>query len=187
MNIDLSRPSSRPATAGAATLSPGAASMELLNSEYFCISLDASALRQALESEIGEPGLFELIQPRCPYLFATRPFFLSHEHARRMALTLACGGRRVVVHEARPCVGYRFGGDLQPLDMRNPRSRGGVANFMRPTNAVSSGRQIAVETCMPDEVRGGPAGRVTPTAVKRDGGEPHTRSFVEATTTGIGT
>ena len=58
--------------------------MEVLNSECFCISLDTSALRQALESEIGEPGLFDLIQQRCPYLFATRPVFLSHEHMRRM-------------------------------------------------------------------------------------------------------
>ncbi len=62
--------------------------MELLNSECFCISLDTSALRQALESEIGEPGLFDLIQQRCPYLFATRPVFLSHEHMLRMAQLL---------------------------------------------------------------------------------------------------
>jgi len=58
--------------------------MEALNSECFCISLDTAALRQALESEIGEPGLFNLIEQRCPYLFATRPVFLSREHALRM-------------------------------------------------------------------------------------------------------
>ncbi|MEO6745763.1 MAG: hypothetical protein ABIN08_14890, partial [Caldimonas sp.] len=71
-------------TAAAASLSPGPASMEVLNSECFCVSLDTSALRQALESEIGEEGLFDLVQERCPYLFATRPVFLSHEHALRM-------------------------------------------------------------------------------------------------------
>jgi len=60
-------------------------SIEVLNSECFCISLDALALRQALESEIGEPDLFDMIQNRCPYLFATRPVFLSHDHALRMA------------------------------------------------------------------------------------------------------
>lgn len=59
--------------------------MERLNGECFCISLDASALRQALESEIGEPGLFDLIQQRCPYLFATRPVFLPRQHMLRMA------------------------------------------------------------------------------------------------------
>ena len=69
----------------APALLPTAISLERLNSECFCINLDASALRQALDSEIGEPGLFDLIQQRCPYLFATRPVFLSQEHALRMA------------------------------------------------------------------------------------------------------
>ena len=59
--------------------------IETLNSECFCISLDTAALRQALESEIGQPGLFELIQQRCPYLFATRPIFLSQVHLAEMA------------------------------------------------------------------------------------------------------
>ncbi len=74
-----------PSTASAAVTSPSPDAMEVLNSECFCISLDTSALRQALESEIGEPGLFDLIQQRCPYLFATRPVFLSREHMARMA------------------------------------------------------------------------------------------------------
>jgi hypothetical protein len=56
-----------------------------MNNECFCISLDASALRRALESEIGDPSLFDLIQQRCPHLFAARPVFLSHEHMLRMA------------------------------------------------------------------------------------------------------
>lgn len=74
-----------PATATAAVTSFSSGSMDLLNSECFCISLDTVALRLALESEIGQPGLFDLIQQRCPYLFATRPIFLSHEHMIRMA------------------------------------------------------------------------------------------------------
>ena len=73
-------------TQAADAVKPSAAdSMEVLNSECFCISLDSSALREALESEIGEPGLFDLIQQRCPHLFASRPVFLSHDHMRRMA------------------------------------------------------------------------------------------------------
>ncbi len=80
MNMPLNPP-----MIAAAGLPPGPILIELLNSECFCISLDESALRQALESEIGEPGLFGLIQQRCPYLFAARPVFLSHEHALRMA------------------------------------------------------------------------------------------------------
>ena len=76
---------SAPLAAAPTAPSPSLASMEVLNSECFCISLDASALRKALESEIGEPGLFDLIQQRCPYLFATRPVFLAHAHTVRMA------------------------------------------------------------------------------------------------------
>jgi len=68
----------------AATLSSGPDSIELLNSECFCISLDTKALKQALESEIGQPGLFDLIQQRCPYLFATRPVFVSKANMARM-------------------------------------------------------------------------------------------------------
>lgn len=59
--------------------------IEVLNSECFCLTLDTEALRQALESEIGQPGLFDLIQQRCPYLFATRPVFVSHANMARMA------------------------------------------------------------------------------------------------------
>jgi hypothetical protein len=74
-----------PAEAVDAVKSIGPTSTEVLNSECFCISLDTSALRQALESELGQPGLFDLIQQRCPYLFAARPVFLSPEHMVRMS------------------------------------------------------------------------------------------------------
>ena len=67
-----------------ATISSEPDSIELLNSECFCLSLDTKALKQALESEIGQPGLFDLIQQRCPYLFATRPVFVSHANMARM-------------------------------------------------------------------------------------------------------
>jgi hypothetical protein len=59
--------------------------IEELNSECLCISLDASALRQALEAHIGQTDLFELIQQRCPYLFSARPVFVSPAHMARMA------------------------------------------------------------------------------------------------------
>ena len=68
----------------AASISSGPDSIEILNSECFCISLDTKALKHALESEIGQPGLFDLIQQRCPYLFATRPVFVSQANMARM-------------------------------------------------------------------------------------------------------
>ena len=62
-------------------------SIQMLNSDCFCISLDTDALRAALESEIDQPGLFNLVQQRCPYLFAGRPVFLSHEHMTPRSIT----------------------------------------------------------------------------------------------------
>jgi hypothetical protein len=59
--------------------------IEVLNRECFCISLDPDALRRALQSEIGTPGLFGMMQERCPYLFAARPIFVSQSHLERMA------------------------------------------------------------------------------------------------------
>ena len=60
-------------------------SIQVLNSECFCISLDTEALRRALQSEIGQPDLFDLVRERCPYLFAARPVFVLKSHMARMA------------------------------------------------------------------------------------------------------
>lgn len=61
-----------------------ASAIEALNNRCFCISLSEQALRAALESEIGQPGLLELIRERCPYLFAALPVFVSEDHLTRM-------------------------------------------------------------------------------------------------------
>lgn len=61
----------------------------LLNSGCFCISLDAAALRRALESELGSPGMAALVAERCPYVFSTRPVFISDAHAQSMARLIA--------------------------------------------------------------------------------------------------
>jgi hypothetical protein len=71
-------------TASAAAALAGV-SIETLNSRCFCISLDPEALRGALESTLGQPGLFELVQQRCPYLFAAHPVFIAPAHLQRMA------------------------------------------------------------------------------------------------------
>ncbi|WP_372867973.1 hypothetical protein [Pseudomonas sp.] len=71
-------------TAAAAAALAGV-SIETLNSRCFCISLDGEALRSALESTLGQPGLSELVQQRCPYLFAAHPVFIAPAHLQRMA------------------------------------------------------------------------------------------------------
>ncbi|HEY0857154.1 MAG TPA: hypothetical protein VGE16_08860 [Albitalea sp.] len=58
---------------------------QAFNSECFCIGMDEEALRRAIAGEANEPGLFELIRERCPYVFAARPVFVAAEHLRRMA------------------------------------------------------------------------------------------------------
>ncbi|MEF9672642.1 hypothetical protein QNM99_11580 [Pseudomonas sp. PCH446] len=69
----------------AAAASLAGISIETLNSQCFCISLDTKALCEALESTLGQPGLYELVQQRCPYLFAGHPVFIAPAHMERMA------------------------------------------------------------------------------------------------------
>lgn len=58
--------------------------IQMLNSACFCLSLDATALARALDSELGKPGLSELLRQRCPYLFAALPVFVATPQMRRM-------------------------------------------------------------------------------------------------------
>lgn len=59
-------------------------SVDKLNARCFCITLDRTALRRALEAGSGPAGLFELLQERCPYVFAAPPVFVSHAQIARM-------------------------------------------------------------------------------------------------------
>lgn len=58
---------------------------DALNSECFCVTLDKAALRDALKSQLPHTDLFELIQTRCPHLFAANPVFITAAHRDRMA------------------------------------------------------------------------------------------------------
>lgn len=57
----------------------------MLNSACFCLSLDQNALARALDSELGQPGLSEMVRQRCPFLFAAMPVFVATPQLRRMA------------------------------------------------------------------------------------------------------
>lgn len=63
---------------------PNKSLSEQLNSGCFCISLDPGMLRQALARELGSPELVRLVEDRCPYLFSSRPVFVSDTQTRRM-------------------------------------------------------------------------------------------------------
>lgn len=63
---------------------------ERLNAECFCTGLDAEALRQSLASAAGPPTLSALLEERCPYVFASRPVFVSaRQNAKMSALVEA--------------------------------------------------------------------------------------------------
>ena len=59
--------------------------MEALNSECFCLSLNEAALARALDGELGETGLSDMIRERAPYLFASQPVFVAPQIMRRVA------------------------------------------------------------------------------------------------------
>jgi hypothetical protein len=62
-----------------------ASSIERLNSDCFCLSLDREALVRALDAELGQPGLSALVRERCPSVFAAQPVFVAAAHLQRMA------------------------------------------------------------------------------------------------------
>ena len=67
------------------TALPGPEAIDALNRECFCFSLDRDALARALDSELGRPGLSEMVRERCPYVFAAQPVFVSALQLQRMA------------------------------------------------------------------------------------------------------
>ena len=59
--------------------------IETLNTDCFCVSLDADALRRAIEADPAARGLSKLIAERCPHLFAALPVFVARTHVDEMA------------------------------------------------------------------------------------------------------
>lgn len=57
---------------------------EALNLACFCFSLDQHALARALDSELGQPGLAEMVRSRCPFLFSAQPVFVAAPQLQRM-------------------------------------------------------------------------------------------------------
>ena len=59
--------------------------IDMLNSACFCFSLDETALTRALDSELGQPGLSEMVRQHCPFLFSAQPVFMATPQLQRMA------------------------------------------------------------------------------------------------------
>ena len=63
---------------------PPLGTLDALNRACFCFSLDQDALAQALDSELGQPGLSAMVRERCPYLFSAQPVFVGASQLLRM-------------------------------------------------------------------------------------------------------
>jgi hypothetical protein len=50
-----------------------------LNAHCFCISLDHEALELAFHKEVGDDTVYQLVQERCPHLFAAHPVFIDKQ------------------------------------------------------------------------------------------------------------
>ncbi|MBC7438240.1 MAG: hypothetical protein H7332_19470, partial [Bdellovibrionales bacterium] len=57
---------------------------DALNQGCFCLSLDNDALSRALESQLGQPGLAEMVRQRCPHVFAARAVFVAAPQLQAM-------------------------------------------------------------------------------------------------------
>ena len=79
MNVDLALPHL------AVPLASPISAVDELNRACYCFSLDRDALAQALDSELGQPGLSAMVRERCPYLFAAQPIFMAATQLQRMA------------------------------------------------------------------------------------------------------
>lgn len=59
--------------------------IDQLNLDCFCFSLDREALAQGLETELGTAGVTEQLKERCASAFAAQPVFVAAEQLQRMA------------------------------------------------------------------------------------------------------
>ena len=93
-------------------------SADEMNRGCACITLEQDALRQALESELGDQGLYELVAQRCSHVFAAQPVFVSPAQLERMAAVVSAvekvvtmpAYREAVLEQAAPIARHAPGG-----------------------------------------------------------------------------
>lgn len=59
--------------------------IDQLNKDCFCFSLDREALAQALTAELGAAGVTAQLKERCASVFAAQPVFVAAQHLQRIA------------------------------------------------------------------------------------------------------
>jgi len=96
--------------------------MRALNRDCFCLNLDETALSDALEAELGTPGLYQLTRARCPYLFSAQPVFVSHAHLSKMRAVIDAVETVVQSHAWRE----QLLGSVPAIVKKDPRGAKGV-------------------------------------------------------------
>lgn len=99
--------------------------IEDLNADCYCISLDREALRRSLDAEAGRPGFGQLVEQRCPNLFAALPVFVSRRNIDAMARVIAA----VETIVALPAYRERVLAGAAPIARRDPGARGAFTGF----------------------------------------------------------
>ena len=66
-----------------------------LNEACFCISLDRQVLANALTAQLGNSELLELLEARCPHVFAARPVFVSAQRLQQVVEVVSAIERTV--------------------------------------------------------------------------------------------
>ncbi len=99
--------------------------IEHLNRDCSCVSLDQEALAAALESNLGQPGLYGLVQRRNPHMFSASPVFVAHRHLDAMRAVVNA------VHDVTALPGWcdAVCADLSRTNRRRHASPGLVLGF----------------------------------------------------------
>lgn len=114
----------------AAREAPGAQSgnwlpAEQLNSSCFCSSLDRAMLKDALSGALGNEALFHLVEERCPYLFSSRPVFVSKQQTEQIR-TVVQAIESVI---AMPAYRARVLADAPAVARQDPGARGAFFGY----------------------------------------------------------
>ncbi len=83
--IDAKRPTPNCETQGTSGRQPEGHGVASLNSDCFCVTLDAEALKQEFQTDSETRSLYPLILEKFPHMFAATPVFVSRRQLDRMA------------------------------------------------------------------------------------------------------
>jgi len=100
-------------------------SLETLNRDCFCLSLDEPTLRRELERELETRGLSRAMIDTHPHLFSSLPLYVARQHIDQMALVASAIEQVAATPQYRSAV-LSWAPEIATLD---PGSPGGLLGF----------------------------------------------------------